>query len=154
MKKGILSIIITAIIVLCTACGNTASASASAGEMTAEILKDFSSDLMTEVSSERMPSYYNLDLELLEEYSVYIDGSGGFADELAIFKVKNEKDIETVKQSIQSRLEDRKKVFESYSPEEFDKLQNCVIKEQGAYILFSVSDDNSTVEKCFLSFFK
>lgn len=154
MKKGILSIIVITIITICTACGNNVTASASVSEMTAEILNSFSSDFMSELTAERMPSYYNIDLNLLESYSVYIDGSGGFSDELAIFQVKDTKDVETVKQAIQTRVDERKNVFESYNPEEFDKLQNFIIKEQGTYILFCVSDDNATVENSFMSYFK
>lgn len=153
MKKGIISIIMIAVIALFSACsGNTASASVE--EITAEILNGFSNDSMAEVTAERMPSYYNLDLNLLESYSVYIDGSGGFSDELAIFQVKDTKDIEKVKRAIESRLESRKTAFENYAPDEFEKLQNCTIKENGAYILFTVSDDNSYVEKTFMSYFK
>lgn len=154
MKKGILFIIMIAVITVFSACSQNVVASASVSEMTEEILQEFSSDTMAEVTGERLPSYYNLDLNLLDSYSVYIDGTGGFSDELAIFQVKDTKDIETVKQAIQSRVEDRKNAFESYNPEEFDKLQNCVIREQGVYILFCVSDDNATVEENFMSYFK
>lgn len=123
-------------------------------EMTGKILESFPSDIMAEVTSDRIQAYYDLDTGILDGMSVYIDGSGGFADELAIFKVKNSGDTDAVKKAIEKRLEERKELFRDYNPDEFAKLENSTVTVKGNYVLFVVSDDNSITEKAFGEFFK
>lgn len=126
----------------------------SPSEITGKILESFPSDIMAEVTSDRIQTYYDLDTGILDGMSVYIDGSGGFADELAVFKVKDKKDAEAVKESIGKRLEERKELFRDYNPDEFAKLENSTVIVKESYIFFVVSDDNSTSEQVFEDFFR
>lgn len=121
------------------------------GDITEEILANVSMSSMAEVGSDRVIHY--LSAEGLENagFSMYICGSGGFADEIAVFSLENI-DESILESALESRIESRKKDFEDYNPDEYDKLENALIISEGGYMLFAVTGDNNTAEDIFLKY--
>ena len=148
MKKIIYLLIMILSILTFSACGK-ATANPVAKDVTASIISDFSSDSMTELSADRVNSYYDIDLKKLEDFSIYIEGSGGYADEVAIFKVKDNKDIEDIKASINDRIKNRLKDFDGYNSEELVKIKNNLVLVKGKYILFVISENNDKAKSTF-----
>ena len=148
MKKIIYLLIMILSILTFSACGK-ATANPVAKDVTASIISDFSSDSMTELSADRVNSYYDIDLKKLEDFSIYIEGSGGYADEVAIFKVKDNKDIEDIKASIDDRIKNRLKDFDGYNSEELVKIKNNLVLVKGKYILFVISENNDKAKSTF-----
>ena len=148
MKKIIYLLIMVLSILTFSACGK-ATANPVAKDVTASIISDFSSDSMTELSADRVNSYYDIDLKKLEDFSIYIEGSGGYADEVAIFKVKDNKDIEDIKASIDDRIKNRLKDFDGYNSEELVKIKDNLVLVKGKYILFVISENNDKAKSTF-----
>lgn len=148
MKKIIYLLIMILSILTFSACGK-ATANPVAKDVTASIISDFSSDSMTELSADRVNSYYDIDLKKLEDFSIYIEGSGGYADEVAIFKVKDNKDIEDIKASINDRIKNRLKDFDGYNSEELVKIKDNLVLVKGKYILFVISENNDKAKSTF-----
>lgn len=157
LKKFIAPILIVLTAVSFTACASKPTeASAPVKDITASIVNEvYEADTMSELDDERFPNYYELDLALVDEYSVYIEGSGGFSDETALFKVK-EGSSEAVKTAINDRVEQRLNDFVNYPgshEDEISKLENKTIVEKGNYILLVISDNNTKAEEIFNSYF-
>ena len=148
MKKIIYLLIMILSILTFSACGK-ATANPVAKDVTASIISDFSSDSMTELSADRVNSYYDIDLKKLDDFSIYIEGSGGYADEVAIFKVKDNKDIEDIKASINDRIKNRLKDFDGYNSEELVKIKDNLVLVKGKYILFVISENNDKAKSTF-----
>ena len=148
MKKIIYLLIMVLSILTFSACGK-ATANPVAKDVAASIVSDFSSDSMTELSADRVNSYYDIDLKKLEDFSIYIEGSGGYADEVAIFKVKDNKDIEDIKASINDRIKNRLKDFDGYNSEELVKIKDNLVLVKGKYILFVISENNDKAKSTF-----
>lgn len=153
-KKILITLIFAVNVSAFTACGSAADTTASVKEIADKIVEIYEPDTMSELTDERFSNYYDLDLSYVDSYSVYIEGSGGFADETAVFKAKDENGVEAVQKSISSRIEQRKKDFDGYNPDELQKIENCLLLKKGNYILFVVSDNNTEAETIFSSFFK
>lgn len=130
----------------------TTAAEASAADPEAvvdEILSSVEMSTMAKVEDDRIGNYLEMDMSTVESYSMYICGSGGFADEVAVFLMKSEDASQAVVDSAKARVESRSIDFKDYNPDEYDKLQNALIKTKGRYVLFVVSGDNDTAEGIF-----
>lgn len=108
---------------------------------------------MAEVGADRLPVYLDFDLPENCDFSMYICGSGGFADEVFVINADGI-DVESLKAAAEKRIEVRKKDFEGYNPDEFDKLDNYYTDEVNGYYIYAVTSDNSVCESIFLDFVK
>lgn len=73
--------------------------------------------------------YPKIDLNYISEFCVYTSASGATAEEIAIFKLKDLKYIDDIKQIIKTRINNQISNFENYIPEEVYKIKNSVINE-------------------------
>ncbi len=69
--------------------------------------------------------------------------------ELIIIK-PGEADSENIMNALEKRLEDKKKIFESYSPEAFSLLDNCILTEKRGVIFFAVGESADKALAVFL----
>ena len=148
MKKFIYIILIVLSLSYLTACGEKTS-NPSAKELSDSIITIFDTNSMSEITSDRISSYYDIDLTKVIDYSIYIEGSGGSADEVAVFKAKSSNDISSIKASINDRIARRQKDFENYNSEELVKIEDNLVLQKGDYILFVISDNNDKAESIF-----
>ncbi len=118
-----------------------------------EIISTVEMSSMAEVGSDRLNSYIDIDQSEIEKYSMYICGSGGFADEVAVFKMKSEDSAAKLKELFTQRIEKRKADFKDYNPDEYTKLGNALISVKGKYVFVSVTGDNDTAQSIFLKYY-
>lgn len=98
------------------------------------------SDDMVLLSEKVVANYY--DLENVDEMAVYICPTGGYAEEVALFKAKDGK-AEDLKTEAQAHIDARKAEFEGYVPAEVFKLENAKILTNGNYVAVIVADDTA-----------
>ena len=115
-----------------------------------EIVSTVEMSSMAEVGADRLNNYIDVDQTTVEKFSMYICGSGGFADEVAVFKMNSADAANTLKDLISKRVETRKTDFKDYNPDESTKLGNALILVKGNYVFFSVTGDNDTAESIFM----
>ncbi len=84
--------------------------------------------------------YNNLDLTLLEEYSFNMPLINVKCDELTIVKVKDSKDIDTVKKAMDYRYDNIVKMWERYLPDQYEIVQKGKIIVKGNYIMLLVTE--------------
>lgn len=95
---------------------------------------------------------YKLDGEILEEQTVYVGTGGALADEVSVWRVKDEKDAKTVQEAAEKRVENQKISFKDYVPEEMPKLEKAVIQVDGDTVILCVSSDPEKAKEVISSF--
>lgn len=149
MKKIICFLLTSAVSFSMVAC-NSNEINVKAEYVTENIINNFEDNLnMEKVSEENVKLYYNIDLDKIDDYSIYIEGSGGFADEVAVFKVKDSEYKNNVKDAINARIAQRKKDFTNYNTEELAKIDDYSIEEKGNYIALIIAENSLQAEKAF-----
>lgn len=104
---------------------------------------------MTEVGEDRIGNYLEADTSQFESFSMWICGSGAFADETALFVLNNEDYAADLEDALKKRLETKTNDYKDYKPEECPKMESAVIKTNGKYVFFAVSSDNEKAEQIF-----
>ena len=103
-------------------------------------------DELIKVDSEMIMSDYNFTADEVEEFVSY-QGSGATSEEIVILKVKDKSNLNSIKDKINARIEERKEDFQSYLPKEVGKIDSSILRGEGNYIIFCVSNDSSKVNQ-------
>lgn len=100
---------------------------------------------MTQISSndekaqENLERLLELDYGLVKEY-YYEYAKEGSAEEMAVLRMKDTNGVIDAKNSFSARMEQRKNMYQTYSPDEVSKLEKARIIVKGNYIAFVVSN--------------
>lgn len=168
MKRRILSGIIAAMCLLSASCGSkvaettvqeeAAEASAKTitaapSEITAAVLEEITINSALEKGMDDMSIYFaELDTSVLEDVSYYMCASGAYPDEIAVFKFNTAEAAEQNKAAVQTRLDKQISTYETYTPDEFYKLEDAVLTVKGNYIFYFVTENNSRASEIMESF--
>jgi len=154
MKK-ILSVFIAVLTfaLVLTACGKQAKTPATK-EVADAIKESAKFDELLELTDDNIGKrYYGIDLEDIEEYTVYVCSNAAIGDEIAVFKMKEADDVEDMLEVVRLRKQDREDALVDYAPTEADKVRNSVVSSNGNYVYLIVSSDKNAVkdaaENCF-----
>ena len=128
--------------------------SKSAKEMTEQMVTEVEQPALIELSAEELKNLYNLDAAKLEDFSVRVPMMGVKTNEIAIFKVKDAKDVAEVEAAIKTRAESIMKTFEQYLQDQYENAKNHKIVVKGNYVLFVISDQADELIKVYDSFFE
>lgn len=168
MKKRILSGIIATMCLLSASCGSkeaetTAQAdvaeasaktiTAAPSEITEAVLAEITINSALEKGMDDMSIYFaELDTSVLEDVSYYMCASGAYPDEIAVFKFNTAEAAEQNKAAVQTRLDKQISTYETYTPDEFYKLEDAVLTVKGNYIFYFVTENNSRASEIVESF--
>ena len=108
---------------------------------------------MAEVGADRIAMYLDLDIPEGCDFSMYICGSGGFADEVFVINAAD-MSIDDVKAAAEKRIASRISDFEGYNPDEADKLNDYFSEERNGYFMYAVTGNNSVCESVFDEYVK
>ena len=103
-------------------------------------------DELVKIDSEMIMNDYNFTANEVEEFVSY-QGSGATSEEIVILKVKDKSNLNSIKDKINARIEERKEAFQSYLPKEVGKIDSSILRVEGNYIIFCVSNDSSKVNQ-------
>ena len=103
-------------------------------------------DELEAVDAAAMGRMYEVDEADIEAFKVYT-GTGATAEEIAVFKAKDEQAAGRIYQAMQTRVENQKAAFENYNPNEMKKLQDPLVRKTGVTVVLCVSDDTPAAEK-------
>lgn len=122
-----------------------------------EIAKDLLSSIsfkeeLSKVDDDTAYRLYDIDKDDIESECTYI-GSGATAEEVSVWMVKDDSSINKIKEKVHKRVEEQKKGYKDYKPEEVPKLENAVITTKYNYIVLCISEDNSKAKEIINSFF-
>lgn len=101
-------------------------------------------DKLEKVDSEMIMENYNFSSDEIEKLVSY-QGSGASSEEIVILQVKDKSKLDSVKEKINTRKQERKEAFESYLPKEVGKIENNILIVKGNYVILCISNDNKQV---------
>lgn len=161
MKKKLLGILLSGMMVLSlAACGEKSEPDAGqevnvpVKEIADQIREETEWSAMLPLDDEMLLQFYELDAAILEEYDANMPMMNVKTHEYSVFKVKDVKDVETVKAAILKRAEAVQKSFEQYLPDQYENAKNYYTETSGKYIVFAIHENVETVEEVFQGFFK
>lgn len=146
-KTSILLSMILLLTVTLVGCGGGEAKETPAADTVAQAVLDNVAfrDSLVKAEGDVAENYYKLD-DTIAEHAIYISGSGATAEEIAVLKVSDAKNIDGAKAVLDKRIEEQKRRFESYVPGEMVKLEDPVIVTQGDIAILVLSDDNAAAE--------
>lgn len=150
MRKSGLVATLAAGMLLLAACGSnskTIDAAALASSLATDISYD---DTLEQISDEDVSMY----IEVPEGVKSYVYmGSGSTAEEVAVFEAPDKDTAATVKENVQTYLDDQSDSFQDYIPEESKRIGNAVLEQKDQYVFLCVSGDSDgakeIIEKAF-----
>ena len=111
------------------------------------------SDELAEINPRVLVGTYGIDENLIQNASGYA-GGGATAEEIAVFEVKQARDIKTVEKLIYEHIESKKRSFESYIPEEMPKLKRPFVYVNKNLLVVCIADSYGDLETKIKSFIK
>ncbi len=81
-------------------------------------------------------------------------GNGTNADELVLMTATSEKNAETNQQYVEAHLNEIKKQFQLYIPEQVKKIENAVKIRSGCYVAVCITSDTETAKRTIDTFMK
>lgn len=162
MKKKLLGILLSGIMVIgLSACGEKADEGSANEEVNVKveeigdkILEELEYGSMIKLDDETLMQFYELDASILEEYDANIPMMNVTTQEYSVFKVKDVKDAETVKNAIDKRAEAVQKSFEQYLPDQYENAKNYYVEANGKYLVFVIHSDVEKAKDIFQGYFK
>ncbi|MBK3497352.1 DUF4358 domain-containing protein [Viridibacillus sp. YIM B01967] len=104
---------------------------------------------MKEGDHKKLQKLYNISVDEVEDFILFTAPTNIKADEVAVIKVKDTKNVEDIKGKISSRVEKKSKSFQDYLPDEHFLITKHVLKTKGNYVLLAISKDSDKIEKTF-----
>ena len=161
MKK-LIAIMMTALMTMgvMTGCGNNNAADSakeiSVSEGAEKVFKSttFVSELVEATDNNIDIVYSEYKEDFVEEYKVYMCASRATCEEVALFKAKDDKSVDKVKDMVLQRVNDLIEETENYNPKEMTKLESPLVMAKDRYVLLVLADDTSNAEKAFRELFK
>ncbi len=161
MKKRILTAILAAACLCASACGNspaqtTASSTeesvqtitASASEITADVLKEVPINSAVEKTKDDIPDYFaGMDVEKITDASFYLCASGAYPDEIGVFEFAAEADAESGADAVSKHIQRQSDTFSSYTPDEMYKFENASAIVSGKYVYYLITSDNEKAKE-------
>ena len=136
-------------------CGNggTGGKNPNPADITTAVMKQIKFPEMVGVGQDRLTKYYQVPQDDLASMSVYLCSSLASADEVAVFKAKDQNGVSAIKEALEKRVAERMTAFQNYNPTEYAKVKNNVIAVKGDYVFFDISADPTKAREIFNSFF-
>ena len=110
-------------------------------------------DELIKADSEMVIKDYGFTNDEIKELVSY-QGSGATSEEIVVLQVNEKSNLNTVKEKINTRIDERKEAFASYLPKEVFKIENNVLKIQGNYVMLYISNDAKKVSDVINNYIK
>lgn len=141
MRKLIWIVAMAAAVASLAGCAKEEAKNVDSAAAAAAILEEVTfQDTLVEAEGEYAEHLYGLD-DTVAGYSIYVSGSGATAEEIAVIKMKDAKDLNMALTFFDKRIADLKFNFEDYVPGEMVKLENPVIVVEGDAAALVIADD-------------
>lgn len=133
--------------------GENVTASASVSEMAEAIKENIEVSLMEDTLENFISMFEGLDADMIEESTFNIPMMIQ-SNEVDIVKVKDSKDVETVKAALEKRLKNVQDSFEHYLPDPYELAKNGKVVVKGNYVMLIIDEDVDKAIEIFEGFFK
>lgn len=150
-NKKILSGLFGCVFSICvlSGCSSATKKDVSVKNINEKISKVTNISEMRQGQKEKIEKLYNINSNEIQEFVLYTAPSNIKSEEIAIIKVKDEKDVDNIKDKIEKRVEVQGNNFKDYLPKEYGLIEKHILKSNGKYVLLAISKDGEKIEKVF-----
>ena len=147
MKKVPSLLLLAAMLLtLLAGCGQSASLQFEPAALAEELAgTDAFSDLLSPIDAKIAASLYGVDASTIASCSVYCS-TGATAEEIAVFKCTDENAAKALSDAAQRRLDSQAAAYAAYAPQAVPAIENAIVRQQGAYTVCVVANDNAAAE--------
>jgi len=103
--------------------------------------------LLNECDKSKLRKLYNINAGDLEEFRLYAPKTNMDANQILILKVKDQNQIEAIKENLENQISRQAASFKDYRPDQYDLIENYSLKAKGKYLFLVVSKDVDKIIK-------
>ncbi|MPN20636.1 hypothetical protein SDC9_168015 [bioreactor metagenome] len=111
-------------------------------------------DKMEKGDSKSLKRFYKLNANDYDGVILYTPESTMDVNEVLIVKVKDKSQIESLEESIDSRVNYQLQSFSGYGPEQCALVDNYELKSKGNFVFFAISENAQQIKEAFLDSIK
>lgn len=119
-----------------------------------EALKVEYFDELTKFSASEIKKDYGFNINDYGEAFYYGHESIMESGKVLLIKLNNEESGNSIVSAIDKKNNELKKLFQSYAPDQYTLLNDCILEQKGNYILYVVSEDAEKIEKAIINCIK
>ena len=93
--------------------------------------------------------FMGLDFSDYDEVLYYKSKVALDVTELCIIKAKTKKQLNSIQDAVEKRVESQINTYRDYGPKQVNQLKNAVITKRGKYLFYCVADDAEKFEEVF-----
>lgn len=75
--------------------------------------------------------------------------SEGLADEIAVVRLKSKSDIAGMIATLEDHVDGRRKLYESYQPDQVNRVENALVFSQDNYAVLIIGNDQQVIKEAF-----
>mgnify|MGYP001068741256 CR=1 FL=1 len=108
---------------------------------------------MVTLNDNYIANYYGIDLSLLEDYLFASAEDVIYADMIVLMKVKEESSAQTMKDSLDTMVTQKKLELENYLPEQFQIVEKSEVVVTGSYVYLVISEKAEEIQGVIAPYF-
>lgn len=116
--------------------------------------KEVKFEKMEKGDSKSLKRFYKLNANDYDGFILYTPQSTMDVNEVLIVKVKDKSQIESLEDSIDSRINYQLQSFSGYGPEQCALVNDYELKTKGDFVFFAVSENANQIKEAFLDSIK
>ncbi|MCC3867766.1 DUF4358 domain-containing protein [Terrisporobacter mayombei] len=152
LKKKLLMTTLLITTVITAGCG--VNKEKSVDQIETEMKQEVKFDKMKKGDSKSLKRFYKLNANDYDGVILYTPESTMDVSEVLIVKVKDKFQIESLEDSIDSRVNYQLQSFSGYGPEQCALVDNYELKSEGNFVFFAISENAQQIEEAFLDSIK
>ena len=114
-----------------------------------EITSTINTENFSKGSLKELRRFFNINSDDILDFLIYTPAYTMDVNEILILKLKDNSNIDAIKDAIDARVESQIQTFGSYGPTQCALLEDYIVKSKGNYIFYSVSPDNEKIYEIF-----
>lgn len=119
-------------------------------EIESNMVKEVKFEKMERGNSKSLKRFYKLNANDYDGVILYTPQSTMDVNEMLIVKVRDKSQVESLRDSIDSRINYQLESFAGYGPEQVALVNEYELKTKGNYVFFAVSENAQELKKAFL----
>lgn len=117
----------------------------SVSEIYKEIVSSVALVSPVEMSDEFISNYYGIEPDKLEEYVFVMSEEATSAETVAIMKVKDTGDVESIKTALGVVVDEKRAEMENYLPEQFAIVDKSSVETKDSYVWLVISENQADI---------
>ncbi|WP_018591690.1 DUF4358 domain-containing protein [Terrisporobacter glycolicus] len=152
LKKKLLMATLLITTVIAVGCG--VNDDKSVDQIESQMQQEVKFDKMKKGDSKSLKRFYKLNANDYDGVALYTPESTMDVSEVLIVKVKDKSQIESLEDSIESRVKYQLQSFSGYGPEQSALVDNYELKSKGNFVFFAISENAQQIKEAFLNSIK